>query len=263
MSHSWSVFMLYRYEKQRLIPGVGTPAPSRRGAHSRRIFDGGSSRLPRCRSSQCAALVGDFSPTRRRWLDGRFRPWSAAQTFSHTGKDRATLAGRQPNRTRIRHRIVDRASDRAIDRGRMGHPNPPVVRVPVVALPRVVLTKTATHTTRARSRSDCRLASHRVAPHQKKARRRQATLVLIDESGLLMAPLVRRTWAPRGQTPVLRQRGKHRERVSVAAALWVSPHHLGLVFRTLVNDYFNNHRSAAFLEVLMREIPGRLIVIWD
>ena len=78
-----------------------------------------------------------------------------------------------------------------------------------------------------------------------------------------MAPLVRRTWAPRGQTPVLRQRGKHRERVSVAAALWVSPHHLGLVFRTLVNDYFNNHRSAAFLEVLMREIPGRMIVIWD
>jgi putative transposase len=90
-------------------------------------------------------------------------------------------------------------------------------------------------------------------------------LVLIDESGLLMAPLVRRTWAPRGQTPVLQQRGKHRERVSVAAALWWSPDRarLGLVHETLVNEYFNNQRTARFLEVLMREIPGRMIVLWD
>ncbi len=88
---------------------------------------------------------------------------------------------------------------------------------------------------------------------------------MIDESGLLMAPLVRRTWAVRGQTPMLQQRGKHRERVSVAAALWWSPQQdrLGLVFRTLVNEYFNNHRSAAFLESLLREIPDRIVVVWD
>jgi transposase len=102
-----------------------------------------------------------------------------------------------------------------------------------------------------------------VAAHQKKAHRNHATLIFIDESGLLMAPLVRRTWAPRGETPILRQRGKHREKVSVAAALCLSPHHLRLVFRTLVNDYFNNHRSAGFLDLLMREIPGCMVVIWD
>jgi transposase len=80
-----------------------------------------------------------------------------------------------------------------------------------------------------------------------------------------MAPLVRRTWAPRGQRPVLFQRGKHREKVSVAAALWLSPERdrLGLVFQTLVNEYFNNIRSVAFLEKLMREIPNRLEVLWD
>src|SRR5271170_1442636 len=38
---------------------------------------------------------------------------------------------------------------------------------------------------------------------KKKARRQGAHIVLIDESGLLMAPLVRRTWSPRGQTPPL------------------------------------------------------------
>jgi transposase len=80
-----------------------------------------------------------------------------------------------------------------------------------------------------------------------------------------MAPLVRRTWAWRGQTPVLEQRSKHREKVSVAAALWLSPQRdrLGLIFQTLLDDYFNNHRTATFLAMLMRELPGRMIVVWD
>jgi hypothetical protein len=91
-------------------------------------------------------------------------------------------------------------------------------------------------------------------------------VIFVDESGLLMAPLVRRTWAPRGQTPTLRQRGKHREKVSIAGALWWAPRRrrqLGFVFRTLVDAYYDNERSAAFLEILMREIPERIIVIWD
>src|SRR5437870_11737901 len=80
-----------------------------------------------------------------------------------------------------------------------------------------------------------------------------------------MAPLVRRTWAWRGQTPRLYQKGKYREKVSLAAALWLSParDRLGLITEALVNDYFNNHRSAAFLERLMREIPNRMVVLWD
>jgi transposase len=90
-------------------------------------------------------------------------------------------------------------------------------------------------------------------------------LALIDESGLLMAPLVRRTWAPRGRTPVLRQRGKEREKVSVAAAVWLPPggQRLGLYFQTLVNAYFNNTRSAPFLEALLEAVGGRLVAVWD
>lgn len=91
-------------------------------------------------------------------------------------------------------------------------------------------------------------------------------MIFIDESGLLMAPLVRRTWAPRGQRPVLRQRGRHREKVSVTGAFWWAPgcrQSLGFLFETLPDAYYNNERTAAFLEVLMREIPERIIVIWD
>ena len=88
---------------------------------------------------------------------------------------------------------------------------------------------------------------------------------MIDESGLLMAPLVRRTRAPRGQTPELAQRCAQREKVSVAAALWLSPlrDRLGLFARTLVNDYFDTWYSAAFLEALLQELPGRVVVVWD
>jgi transposase len=109
------------------------------------------------------------------------------------------------------------------------------------------------------------MACQRLAAHQKKAKRQQAALALIDESGLLMAPLVRRTWAPRGQTPILIQKSGTREKVSVAAGLWISPgrDRLGLFSWTLVNDYFDNWGSAAFLEALLQELTGQVIVIWD
>jgi hypothetical protein len=88
---------------------------------------------------------------------------------------------------------------------------------------------------------------------------------LIDESGLLMAPLVRRTWAPSGETPGQSQKSGTREKVSVASALWVSPgrDRLGLFSRTLVNGYFDNWLAAAFLEALLKELSGRIIVVWD
>ena len=104
-----------------------------------------------------------------------------------------------------------------------------------------------------------------MAAHQKKARRQGAHIALIDESGLLMAPLVRRTWAPRGQTPKLDQSGGPRQKVSVAAALWLSPRRdrLGLYFKTLPDGYFNNEQVAAFLEAMLGELTGRFVVVWD
>src|SRR5436305_2820723 len=56
---------------------------------------------------------------------------------------------------------------------------------------------------------------------KRKARRRGACLLLMDESGLLMAPLLRRSWAPRGHPSQSKYKSGHREKVSVAAALWL------------------------------------------
>jgi transposase len=92
-----------------------------------------------------------------------------------------------------------------------------------------------------------------------------AYLVLIDESGLLMAPLVKRTWALRGHRPDMLQKGEHREKVSLAVAMWLSPKRdrFGLIYETLVNSYFNNEQVAGFLESVAREIPDRIVVLWD
>jgi hypothetical protein len=109
------------------------------------------------------------------------------------------------------------------------------------------------------------MAGVRLAAHQKKARRQGACIALIDESGLLMAPLARRTWAPRGRTPEMVQKSGAREKVSVAAAVWLSParDRLGLYSHTLANGYFDSWLMAAFLEAMLKDLAGRFVVVWD
>jgi hypothetical protein len=61
------------------------------------------------------------------------------------------------------------------------------------------------------------------------------------------------------------QKGGSREKVSVAAALWMSPQRdrLGLYAQTLPGGYFDSWHVAAFLEAMLGELPGRFVVAWD
>lgn len=80
-----------------------------------------------------------------------------------------------------------------------------------------------------------------------------------------MAPLVRRPWAPRGQTPVLMQRGRSRRKVSAIGALVISPQrrrvraHFGL----LPDANFDGPEILAFLRQLRRTLGGSIVVVWD
>jgi transposase len=104
-----------------------------------------------------------------------------------------------------------------------------------------------------------------VAANKKSAARRRAHLVLIDESGFLMSPLVRRTLAPRGKTPCLRPKTAHREKVSLSAAISILPrrHRLGLYWHSYPREYVNSERSAKFVRYLLHRLRGPAIVIWD
>lgn len=100
----------------------------------------------------------------------------------------------------------------------------------------------------------------------KKSRRQQVPIVLIDECGLLLLPLLRRSLAPRGRTPVLEHRARQRDKVSLIAALVISPrrHRLRLVFRAYPKAYVNNEKAAAFVADLLRgPLRGRALVVWD
>ena len=82
----------------------------------------------------------------------------------------------------------------------------------------------------------------------------------------MLTPLVRRTLAPRGHTPVLPVRVRHREKVSMIAALTCSPvrKRLRMFFALHKNLAINHQRVAWFLGQLLRHLRrGRLLVIWD
>jgi hypothetical protein len=100
---------------------------------------------------------------------------------------------------------------------------------------------------------------------KKNARRRGASIVFLDESGFMMGPLVRRSWAPRGQTPVLMQRGRARSKVSVIGALSVSPlrHRVRSHFSLLANANFDAASVLVFLKQLCRAIGGPIELVWD
>src|SRR5437879_2189900 len=80
-----------------------------------------------------------------------------------------------------------------------------------------------------------------------------------------MTPLVCRTWAPRGQTPVFYQRGGSRQKVSCMGALAVPPrrHRLHFYFRLHPNENINTDRALDFLLQLLRQLSGNVLVIWD
>lgn len=80
-----------------------------------------------------------------------------------------------------------------------------------------------------------------------------------------MAPLLRRSWALRGQPPESKYKAAHREKVSVAAAFWLTPlrDRLAVAYQALVNGYFTNVEVADFLSGAVQGLPGPVIAIWD
>ncbi len=80
-----------------------------------------------------------------------------------------------------------------------------------------------------------------------------------------MSPLVRRSWAPRGHTPVLFQRTRSHQKVTVIGALCVAPdrHRVHLYFRLHCNANLNARLAVEFLRQLERQLDAPVFIIWD
>ncbi len=88
--------------------------------------------------------------------------------------------------------------------------------------------------------------------------------MLIDESGFSLVSPLKRTWAPRGQTPTIRTSINHHERVNLIGALRVSPRkrkiklHVQAYRHSITGD-----EVVVFLEHLLRQIAGPIVLLWD
>ena len=97
----------------------------------------------------------------------------------------------------------------------------------------------------------------------KKARRLNAWLVFLNESGFLMAPLVCRGWSPQGQAPLLLQRGEHHQKVSVIAVLCLRGRGSRFYFRLHPNADIHTQQVISFLRHMDCELNGPWLLLWD
>lgn len=110
------------------------------------------------------------------------------------------------------------------------------------------------------------MGKERISWRQKKAQSLNAILVFVDEAGLLLSPLVKRSWAPRGQTPVLKTKTRSHRKISAIGGLVTSAggRRQDLVFRLHPDKNVGAVECVAFLEQLKRNFPRRhVFVIWD
>jgi transposase len=107
-----------------------------------------------------------------------------------------------------------------------------------------------------------------VARAKKNAARRGASIVFLDESGFSQRPPVRRTWAPRGRTPVLIHRQRRWEHLSAIGALAYRRTRRRRALRTkvylqMLPGVVHGPDVVRFLRHLRRHVRTPVIMIWD
>jgi DDE superfamily endonuclease len=103
------------------------------------------------------------------------------------------------------------------------------------------------------------------------ARRLGAWLCFADEAGQTLRPAKARTWAPRGQTPIVKVTAKGSGRISIAGLTCYRPgHHSRLIYRTMIHKGrkgekkgFREPDFAALLDAAHQQLTGPIVLVWD
>jgi transposase len=96
-----------------------------------------------------------------------------------------------------------------------------------------------------------------MAGAKKKATREGRTIVFIDESGLSEKCPVTRTWALRGQTPVIQQSFTWKQMSAIAGLSWWR-----FYFR-FFDGAIRTAQIIEFLSALCKHISKPLLIVWD
>src|SRR5205807_9209857 len=110
---------------------------------------------------------------------------------------------------------------------------------------------------RARRGSHPTMEASAVARDKKKALRQGRQIVFVDESGLSTRPTRVRTWAPRGQTPLLQETFNWKSLSLIGGmVLWQ-------YYFQLYPGSIKSLQVVQFLKHLQRHVAGKLLVLWD
>jgi transposase len=97
-----------------------------------------------------------------------------------------------------------------------------------------------------------------VACSEKRALKEGRTIVFCDQSGFYLLPMVVRTYAPVGETPILHE-NLTRDHLSAMSGITLE----GKLYMLEQDRAFKGEDVVRFLKHLMHQIPGKLLVIWD
>ena len=90
-----------------------------------------------------------------------------------------------------------------------------------------------------------------------------ATIAFLDESGFSLRPNVGRTWAPKGQTPIIHHRFNWK-RLHAVGAISCKPGGTSPELHIQVQPHSTTSVSTiAFLESLHKNIVGDVVLLWD
>ena len=93
---------------------------------------------------------------------------------------------------------------------------------------------------------------------KKKAQNEGREIVFVDEAGFYLLPSVVKTYAPKGETPVLKKAAS-REHLSVISGITLG----GKMYMIIQEESFKGPQIVEFLQHLLRHIEGKILVVWD
>lgn len=93
---------------------------------------------------------------------------------------------------------------------------------------------------------------------QEKAEAEGYTIVFVDESGFYLLPMVVRTYAPVGETPLIKCFLTYDH---LSAISGITPQ--SKLYMMVQAHSFKSPDVVRFLEHLLRHIPGKILVVWD
>jgi transposase len=215
-----------------------------------------------CLQELCGAMARCIQTPRDTWPSCQRHPRTPAP---HVGEPKGTAGKVSSPRSagsRIFHRPVDAGAYSGTHREVVSHCLPSQPCVAVVTEHGVELSEAGTPCPPEGRTGDCTLETSALV-RDKKTARRGAHLVFPDESGFLLVPNVKRTWAPRGKTPHF-YHWFRQDRISAVAALSLSPHqrHMALYIRFHTRN-LKGGDIKNFLRQLLRHLRGPVMLLWD